>query len=71
MKVCETCGCEIATIDGENQCIPCEELAVALKNSALARTRKRARERRRGRDEAMRSLGLKKVRGALGGTYWE
>ncbi len=27
--------------------------------------------RRAERDDAMRSLGLKKVRGALGGTYWE
>ena len=33
--------------------------------------RRRDRENRRGRDDAMRSLGLTKVRGALGGTYWE
>ena len=26
---------------------------------------------RKERDEAMRSLGLKRVRGALGGIYWE
>lgn len=26
---------------------------------------------RRDRDQAMRDLGLVKVRGALGGTYWE
>ena len=26
---------------------------------------------RRGRDEAYRSCGLVKVRGALGGVYWE
>ncbi len=27
--------------------------------------------RRAERENALRSLGLKKVRGALGGTYWE
>lgn len=26
---------------------------------------------RRERDQAMRDLGLKRVRGALGGVYWE
>ena len=26
---------------------------------------------RKARDHAMRSLGMVKVRGALGGTYWE
>lgn len=33
--------------------------------------RKRAREGRRAREDAYRSAGLKKVKGALGGTYWE
>ena len=27
--------------------------------------------RRKARDQAMRDLGLVKVRGALGGAYWE
>ena len=31
----------------------------------------KARIARRDRDEAMRSVGMVKVRGALGGTYWE
>ena len=31
----------------------------------------RARENRLARSEAMRSVGMKKVRGNLGGTYWE
>ena len=26
---------------------------------------------RRAKDQAMRDLGMAKVRGALGGTYWE
>jgi len=35
-----------------------------LKAAKLARNR-------REKDEAMKSLGLVKVKGALGGTYWE
>jgi len=31
----------------------------------------KARAARKVREDAMRSLGLKKVRGNLGGTYWE
>ena len=38
MKVCETCGKEITTIDGENQCLACEEGAEARKGSRLAKT---------------------------------
>lgn len=30
-----------------------------------------ARVARKARNDAMRSLGLKRVKGALGGTYWE
>lgn len=71
MKVCETCGKEIATLDGENQCLSCEESAEAQKGSRLAATRARAKQRRRERDQVMRDVGLVKVRGALGGTYWE
>jgi uncharacterized Zn finger protein (UPF0148 family) len=62
MKVCEKCGVEIATRDGESCCAPCD-----------AKVRKSAKRRaaRRERDAIMRSLGLVKVKGALGGTYWE
>ena len=31
----------------------------------------KARIARRERDDAMRGIGMVKVRGALGGTYWE
>lgn len=31
----------------------------------------RQKANRRGMDEAMRSVGMKKVKGNLGGTYWE
>lgn len=33
--------------------------------------RNRANAARRAKDQAMRDMGMKKVRGALGGTYWE
>lgn len=33
--------------------------------------RQRRNKARRERDQAMRDLGLVKVRGNLGGTYWE
>jgi len=63
MKVCQTCGEEIYTNDGDNECRSCED---AGKNE-----RARARQQRKERDELMKSLGLVKVRGAMGGTYWE
>ena len=62
MKCCERCGIEISARDGENRCAKCD---------AKARTSAKARANRKARDAAMRSLGLVKVRGALGGTYWE
>jgi len=62
MKVCETCGEEIATRDGENQCEECER---------KARVSKRRKAARQERDAVMRSLGLVKVKGAMGGIYWE
>lgn len=61
MKVCAKCGEEIATKDGDNECDDCER----------GRKRKQAAKRRRERDQALRDLGMTKVRGALGGTYWE
>ena len=65
MKVCERCGEEIATKDGDNLCEQCEQ-----EEGRKAKNRKRA-EARRARDSMMKSLGMVKVRGALGGTYWE
>jgi len=65
MKVCERCGEEIYTKDGENKCPECEGLAKKKLKAA------EARERRRERDQVMRDLGLTKVRGAMGGVYWE
>jgi hypothetical protein len=65
MKVCEKCGEEISTKDGEGLCPACE------KADADGKRRAKASANRKARDAAMRSLGLVKVRGAMGGTYWE
>ena len=62
MKFCEVCGCEIYTKDGENRCEKCE---------GKAKKSKKATANRRMRESVMASLGLVKVRGAMGGTYWE
>lgn len=66
MKVCEKCGDEICTRDGDNRCPACEDnpprTKVGVKNRAADR---------KAKDEAMRSLGLVKVKGAMGRTYWE
>lgn len=72
MKVCTLCGEDIdGTKDGENRCQACEQ-AVSDADFAKARQRKeRARKQRRERDQVMRDLGMVKVRGAMGGTYWE
>jgi uncharacterized Zn finger protein (UPF0148 family) len=63
MKACERCGIEIDTFDGENRCQSCEE------KSSKVRGRKRATKNMM--EEALRDCGLVKVRGALGGVYWE
>lgn len=65
MKFCEKCGVEVDTKDGENLCRECDDAEANGKRIAGAKARRRERE------EALKSLGLVKVRGALGGTYWE
>ena len=64
MKVCERCSVEIDTRDGDNMCAACDDVEHGLR--AIAKS-----ARRKEMDRAMRDLGLVKVRGALGGTYWE
>ena len=49
-------------------CDKCDWSNTETKKKLAARRRNLARKER---DAAMRSLGLVKVRGALGGTYWE
>ena len=60
MKVCEKCGIEIWGPDYDGECPGCE-----------IEQRKRARALRRARESVLRDLGLVKVRGSMGGTYWE
>ncbi len=64
-KVCERCGDEIGTKDGDNRCGRCEAEGRKRLTATTAKRLKMERE------EVMRSCGLVKVRGALGGTYWE
>lgn len=63
MKVCEICGNEVSTKDGENQCRSCEDAPVT--------TQKKRSRKRRQTDELLKSFGLTKVKGAMGGVYWE
>lgn len=62
MKFCELCGTEIDVKDGENRCAQCEHKS---KRNAKARANRRARH------DVLTSLGLVRVRGALGGVYYE
>ena len=55
--------------DAPGSFVPVDEETAARVRAAIRRSR--ARIGRRGREEALRSCGLVKVRGALGGTYWE
>lgn len=64
MKVCNVCGIEIGGRDGENRCDVCDSMEPV-------RLRQKPRKARKEREDVLRSLGLVKVRGALGGTYWE
>ena len=64
MKFCEKCGDEIdGTKDGENRCRACDE--------AETGARKGARAARKERHQALLDCGLVRVRGALGGVYYE
>ncbi|MGD0768111.1 MAG: hypothetical protein ABSB42_07950 [Tepidisphaeraceae bacterium] len=54
--------CHIQSVDGK------EFLGLVVCNSLQPNPRS---ARRRERDQVLRDLGLTKVRGALGGTYWE
>lgn len=58
MKVCARCGEEIYTRDGENTC-------------SRGCKRKKTKSSRKEKDELMKSLGLTRVRGAMGGVYYE
>lgn len=61
MKVCEICCTEIGTRDGDNKCKECKKKA----------SLKRRREAARARHAVLESCGMTRVRGALGGIYYE
>mgnify|MGYP003660777493 CR=1 FL=1 len=60
MKACNVCGEECCTKEGVNRCVKCKQ------STAKARS-----ENKKRLETALTSLGLTKVKGALGGTYWE
>ena len=64
MKVCSRCGEEIGGRDGENLCRACEPMTDV-------RQRRATRSARLQHERVLQDLGLTKVRGRLGGTYWE
>lgn len=70
MKFCESCGTEIDTRDGDNKCNSCE-FNEALSKDARKTLKTKARIQRRERHDALKSLGLTRVRGACGGVYYE
>lgn len=47
-----------------------DEQCMELVRKAQNKRRKQS-ENRKARDEAMRSIGMRKVKGNLGGAYWE
>ena len=61
MKFCEKCGEEIATKDGDNRCRTCED----------GKPKRGAKKRKATYESVLKNCGLTKVRGALGGVYWE
>ena len=66
MKVCENCGREINTKDGENTCSQCD--TVLSPQNPRRSCRQRAKKER---ESVYELLGLTKVKGAMGGVYWE
>ncbi len=66
MKFCDDCGQEIYTNDGETHCQGCDD-----RRGNGKRTSNKAKRQKAGYEQALRDLGLVKVRGAMGGVYWE
>lgn len=64
MKVCSKCGVEIDGLDGDNYCQDCD-------SDTPPKEKKTKKLSRAMHKEAMRDLGLVKVRGKLSGCYWE
>jgi uncharacterized Zn finger protein (UPF0148 family) len=62
METCKVCGGGL--IGKEKICPTCKRKARQARQA-------RARQARQARESVMRDMGLVKVRGALGGVYWE
>jgi hypothetical protein len=58
-------------ISCDSNCAPDDDAHSEKCDASLKRKRAKVNLARRMRDDAMRSLGLVKVKGALGGVYWE
>jgi len=58
-------------IDDCRECKQFRECANKDDLQCATRKRKRRNAARKAREQAMRDCGLVKVRGALGGVYWE
>jgi len=67
--VAEVLGTDVAAGDGFANIRFCDSAETDAVLVEVARLRHN--KGRRERDQAMRDLGLKRVRGALGGVYWE
>jgi hypothetical protein len=69
MQVCRLCGEEVCG-DGVTYCRSCASIA-DMRDKDARRRRNAAKARRRQMASALRDCGLVRVRGALGGEYWE
>ena len=63
MKLCKICGREISTRGGINECNSCHN-STNTKRAVLKQERKE-------QDSLLEDIGLVKVKGAMGGIYWE
>lgn len=65
MKVCAGCGNEIYGGDGKNWCRQC------IRNRNKLGARQDRERAKKAREAILKSLGLTKCVGRLGGVYWE
>jgi len=74
-QVCWSCKKPLdSPLDGANLCHECGSHWTEEREAEYQRIRakrEKANARRRARNQALRDLGLVRVRGALGGVYWE
>ena len=71
MKVCAVCGDEIDTRDGENVCMACDTASEGKRNQVSLDRQNTPAVRKAQREKILKDLGLVKVKGAMGGIYFE